>query len=180
MIFTETTLPGAFVIEADRYADDRGFFARVFVKEEFEARGLDTRLGQCGVSFNRNRGTLRGLHYQTPPHEQAKLVRCSRGRLHDIIVDLRVDSPTHLRWTPVELTAASMKLLYVPAGFAHGFLTLEDDTEITYLISTPQVPQSERGIRWDDPALAIEWPFTPTILSPRDRELPLLSARGPL
>jgi dTDP-4-dehydrorhamnose 3,5-epimerase len=174
VIFTETQLEGAFVIEPDRFEDDRGFFARVFVKEEFEARGLDTRLAQSGVSFNRGRGTLRGLHYQAPPHAQAKLVRCSRGRLYDVIVDLRAPSATHPRWTAVELSAASMRLLYVPAGFAHGFLTLEDETEITYLISTPHEAQSERGIRWDDPALAINWPFPPRMLSERDRGFPFL------
>lgn len=176
VIFRETKLPGAYVLDADRYDDERGFYARLFVREEFEARGLETALAQCGFSLSRLRGTLRGLHYQADPHGQAKLIRCSRGAVYDVIVDLRPGSPTRLAWTAVELTAENFRLLYVPTGFAHGFITLENDTEITYLMSTPQVPASERGIRWDDPAVAIPWPLQPTVISARDRAFPLLTA----
>jgi dTDP-4-dehydrorhamnose 3,5-epimerase len=174
VIFIETKLAGAFVIEPDRFDDERGHFGRLYDREEFEARGLDTRVALCAVSFNRTRGTLRGLHYQASPHEQAKLVRCTHGRLHDVIVDLRRESSTYRKWVAEELSAASGRLLYVPAGFAHGFLTLEAGTEIMYLISGPRVARSERGIRWDDPALAIDWPVSPAILSARDRDFPLL------
>lgn len=174
MIFRELDLGGPFLIEGDRLEDERGFFARIFVREEFESHGLDTRVAQVAVSFNRRKATLRGLHYQVAPHEQAKLVRCTRGAIYDVILDLRPDSPTHLRWAGVELRAADLNALFVPAGFAHGFETLEDDCEVWYHISAPYHPESERGLRWNDPALAISWPAEPAVISPRDQKLPLL------
>jgi dTDP-4-dehydrorhamnose 3,5-epimerase len=172
MIFTETKLAGAYVVEADRFEDERGYFERTFVREEFEARGLDTRIVQTAVSYNRHRGTIRGMHYQADPHGQAKLVRCLRGAVYDVIIDLRADSATYRSWCAVELGAGSRRALYVPSGFAHGFQTLEDDTEVTYQISTVYNPASERGFAWNDPAFGIEWPLPATHLSDRDRSFP--------
>jgi dTDP-4-dehydrorhamnose 3,5-epimerase len=172
MIFTETKLAGAHVVEADRFEDERGYFERTFVHEEFEARGLDTRIVQTAVSYNRHKGTIRGMHYQADPHGQAKLVRCLRGAVYDVIIDLRADSATHRSWCAVELAAGSRRALYVPNGFAHGFQTLEDDTEVTYQISTPYHAAAERGFTWNDPAFGIEWPLPATHLSDRDRSFP--------
>ncbi len=158
MIFTETELGGAFVIEPERIEDERGFFARTWDPSEFEARGLNPRLAQCNVSFNKREATLRGMHYQAAPHEEAKLVRCTRGAIYDVTLDLRPDSPTFKRWVAVELTAENMRMLYVPEGFAHGFQTLESGTEVFYQISEFYAPESVRAVRWDDPAFGIEWP----------------------
>jgi dTDP-4-dehydrorhamnose 3,5-epimerase len=168
MIFTETNLRGAFVIDLERLEDERGFFARTWCEREFAARGLSTRLAQCNISYNFRRGTLRGMHYQTAPHEEEKLVSCPRGAAYDVIVDLRPDSPTRLRWFAVELTAENRRMVYVPEGFAHGFQTLQDDTEVFYLISEFHAPESARGIRWDDPALKIEWPVETAVVSTSD------------
>jgi dTDP-4-dehydrorhamnose 3,5-epimerase len=162
------------MVEAERFDDERGYFASFLVKEQFEAHGLDTRLAQCSISHNRRKGTLRGLHYQIPPHEQAKLVRCTRGALYDVLVDLRPASVTYRQWVAVELDAPGLRSLYVPPGLAHGFLTLQDETEVTYLISGPREPDAERGLRWDDPALSIDWPLKPSAISERDRGFPLL------
>jgi dTDP-4-dehydrorhamnose 3,5-epimerase len=176
MIFTESALRGAFTVEMVRAQDERGFFARSFSAEEFAAHGLPAEMPQSSVSYNLCKGTLRGLHYQAPPRGEAKLVRCTAGAIFDVIVDLRNDSPTQRRWFGTELTAYNRRALFVPKGFAHGFITLCDDTEVLYMISVPYVPGSERGVRWNDPALAIKWPIEPVVMSARDAALPLLGA----
>jgi len=162
------------VVELVRLEDERGFFARSFCQREFEAQGLNPRLAQCNVSFNHRRGTLRGLHFQAKPHEEAKLVRCTRGAIWDVAVDLREGSPTRLRWHAVELNAENRLGLYVPEGFAHGFQTLADDTEVLYQMSEFYHPELARGVRWDDPNLGIRWPLPDPILSERDRGYTLL------
>jgi dTDP-4-dehydrorhamnose 3,5-epimerase len=171
MIFTETPLDGAFVIELERNSDERGSFARVFDADEWRERGLNPHVAQCSLSFNERRGTIRGLHYQAEPWAECKLVRCTRGAIYDVIVDLRPGSPTFTRWFGVELAEANDRLLYVPEGVAHGFQTLVDATEISYQISQVFVPEAARGVRWDDPVLAIEWPESETdrVISSRDR-----------
>jgi dTDP-4-dehydrorhamnose 3,5-epimerase len=174
MIFRETSLPGVWVIEPERLGDERGFFARTWCRREFEARGLNPDAVQCNVSWNARRGSVRGLHYQAPPHAEAKLVRCTRGAIWDVAVDLRPESATFKRWTAVELTADNRLALYVPEGCAHGFQTLADDTEVFYQMSALHQPSAERGVRWDDPALAIPWPIASVTLSERDRALPVL------
>ena len=175
MIFTELNLPGAFIIQTQPHKDDRGSFARTFCRDEFELRGLDPCVAQCSLSRNERAGTLRGLHYQANPFGEVKLVRCGRGAFYDVIVDLRGKSPTYGKWAAVTLSSENGVMLYVPAGFAHGFQTLEDDTEVCYQVSTPYLPELARGIRWDDPTLRITWPTRDPILSDRDRELPLMS-----
>ena len=150
----------------------RGFFARIWSSAEFAGLGLAAALAECSVSFNPHRGTLRGLHYQVPPHEEAKFITCVRGAIWDVIVDLRVDSPTYRSWHGVTLTADHLEALYVPEGFAHGFLTLSDDVLVLYQISEPYDPSCARGVRWDDPAFAIEWPAIPTIIGTRDQTIP--------
>jgi dTDP-4-dehydrorhamnose 3,5-epimerase len=170
MIFTETHLAGAFIIDFEEHVDERGFFARAWCQEEFGAHGLNARLVQCSVSRSRLKGTLRGLHYQVPPHAEAKTVRCTRGAIFDVIVDLRPDSPTRFGHVGVELTADNHRALYVPEGFAHGLLTLADDTEVLYLMSRPFHAESARGVRWNDPAFGIEWPGVPVLMSSRDAE----------
>lgn len=173
----ETELKGAFVIEPEKLEDERGFFARTWDPREFEARGLDPQLAQCSVSFNKHKSTLRGMHYQAAPHEETKLVRCIRGAIYDVIIDLRPDSPTFKRWVAVELTADNMHMLYVPKGFAHGFQTLQDETEVFYQISEFYAPESARGVRWDDPAFGIRWPpAKERVLSARDRDFPDFSS----
>jgi dTDP-4-dehydrorhamnose 3,5-epimerase len=172
--FTELPIPGAFLVEQQPLVDERGSFARSFCAQEFAAQGLDSRVAQCNLSHNPRRGTLRGLHYQAAPHEEAKLVSCLRGALHDVLVDLREGSPTSRRWTTLPLEAGDGRALYVPAGCAHGFLTLADDTLVQYQMSVPYVPGAARGVRWDDPALGIDWPAQPLLLSERDRGYPLL------
>jgi len=173
--FQPTPLEGALVIELEPLADGRGFFARSFCQEEFRARGLDPAIAQCNVSFNRRRGTLRGLHYQARPHLEAKVVRCTQGAIWDVIVDLRAGSPTLKRWFALELSAENRRALYVPQGFAHGFQTLVDASEVLYQMSEFHRPESARGVRWDDPALAIPWPVASPILSERDRAFPALA-----
>lgn len=170
MIFVETKLKGAFVIDIERREDERGFFARAWCQEEFEARGLKVSLVQANIAFSRKAGTLRGLHYQAKPHEEVKLVRCTRGAVYDVIVDLQPTSSTYLQWVGVELTADNRTMLYVPKGFAHGYQTLADNTEVLYQVSHVYSPESERGIRWDDPAIGIEWPQVDTrIISEKDK-----------
>ena len=169
MILVETGLPGAFVIEMERRDDERGFFARSWCQHEFEERGLNPRLVQCNVSFNKKRGTLRGMHYQAKPYEEAKVVRCTRGAVYDVVIDLRVGSPTYLRWEAVELNEDNRLMLYVPEGFAHGFQTLGDCTEVFYQMSEAYMPEYARGVRWDDPAFRIRWPEGERIISARDR-----------
>lgn len=173
MIFHPTELDGAWVIELERLEDERGFFARSFSRDEFEARGLDARVVQCNVSFNKKRGTLRGMHYQVAPHAEVKLVRCTAGALHDVIIDLRPASPTFKRHVGVVLSADNRRTLYVPEGFAHGFQTLEDDTEVCYQVSAPYQPSAARGVRWNDPAFGIVWPYAAErIILARDRDYP--------
>jgi dTDP-4-dehydrorhamnose 3,5-epimerase len=172
MIFTETALKGAHLVDLERHEDDRGFFARSWCAGEFETSGLNPRIAQCSLSFNVRKGTLRGMHYQVKPFEEAKLVRCTRGSLCDVIVDLRPDSPTYARHLSVFLSADNRRMLYVPEGFAHGFLTLEDATEVFYQISELYSPESQRGFRWDDPAFGIVWPEAVQVISERDRTYP--------
>ena len=172
MIFQSTTLPGALVVELERREDERGFFARSFCQREFETQGLERGVAQCNVSFNRRRGTLRGMHWQTAPYREAKLVRVTQGALWDVIVDLRPDSPAYCRWFGVELSAENRRALYIPQGFAHGFQTLVDDVEVFYQMSTFYVPDAQRGARWDDPAFGIAWPIRLPFLSDRDAVCP--------
>ena len=177
MIFRATELADVWVIEPERHVDARGFFARTWCRREFETRGLNPGVVQCNVSWNAMRGSVRGLHYQTAPHAEAKLVRCTRGAIWDVAVDLRPASPTFQRWTAVELTADNRHALYIPEGCAHGFQTLADDTEVFYQMSAFHEPAAERGVRWNDPTLAIRWPLETAALSDRDRTLPLLAGR---
>ena len=179
MKFVPTPLEGAFVVEPELIEDERGFFARSFCRDEFRARGLDPAVVQCNISFNSKRGTLRGLHYQAKPHEEAKLVRCTQGVIWDVIVDLRESSATRYRWFAVELNSNNRRALYVPAGFAHGFQTLADDSEVLYQMSEFYHPESARGLRWDDPVIGISWPSADPVLSPRDRSYPLLERVTP-
>lgn len=169
MIFKETPVRGVFVIEPERLADERGFFARTWCAREFEAAGLNPRLVQCSLSFNLRRGTLRGMHYQRAPHEEARLVRCTRGSIYDVALDLRSDSPTYLEHFGATLSSENRLMLYIPEGCAHGFLTLEDNTEVCYQMSEFYEPTAGRGVRWDDPAFGIEWPGAPRVISERDR-----------
>ena len=169
MIFKETKLSGAFIVELEKLEDERGFFARAWCQQEFEVRGLTSRLVQCNVSFGRTQGTLRGMHYQVAPYEEAKLVRCTRGAIYDVIIDLRPDSPTYKQWMGVELTAENHKMLYVPEGFAHGYQTLMDNTEVFYQVSQFYSPESERGLRYDDPVFGIEWPIDVQVISDKDK-----------
>ena len=172
MIFTETPLPGAFIIDPEPAEDARGLFARTWCRREFEARGLETRMAQCSTSFNKRKGTLRGMHYQEPPAAETKVVRCTRGSLHDVIIDLRPDSPAFTRHFAVVLTADNRKMLYVPAGFAHGFQTLQDATEVFYQISEFYSPEHAIGVRWDDPVFGIPWPDDERTIVERDRSYP--------
>jgi dTDP-4-dehydrorhamnose 3,5-epimerase len=172
VIFLPTAVPGAFVVEPERREDARGFFARTWCAREFEAHGLDPRLVQCSVSFSKRRGTLRGMHYQAPPFAEAKLVRCTMGAIHDVVIDLRPASPAYRQHMAVTLTAESRRMLYVPEGCAHGFQTLADDTEVFYQMSAVHSPDHARGVRWDDPAFAIAWPADDRIMNERDRSYP--------
>lgn len=168
MIFTETLLEGLWQIDLDRRCDERGFFARSFCSDEFVAHGLPDGFVQCNVSFNAKQGTLRGMHWQADPHPEGKLVRCTGGGIFDVAVDIRPGSPTLHRWVGVELTARNGRALYIPGGFAHGFLTLEDATEVFYQMTETHRPDCARGARWDDPAFAVEWPGVPVVISERD------------
>ncbi len=172
MIFTETSLPGAFVLEPERVEDSRGFFARTFCARDFESRGLNARIAQTNVSYNPRRGTLRGMHYQRAPFAEAKLIRCTRGAIHDVIIDLRPGSPTYEAHVGIRLDAENRKMLYVPEGFAHGFLTLEEGTEVSYQISQFYNPEYGTGVRWNDPAFGIAWPEAITVIAERDRTYP--------
>jgi dTDP-4-dehydrorhamnose 3,5-epimerase len=169
MKFLPTKLPDVWIVDLEKHEDERGYFARSWCRSEFEKNGLNPNLVQCSVSFNRKKGALRGMHYQVAPHEEAKLVRCTRGAICDVAVDLRQNSPTYKQWTAAELTSENGRALYIPEGFAHGFQTLADDTEVFYQMSEFYHPESARGIRWNDPALKIVWPFPDPILSPRDK-----------
>ena len=172
MIFQETPLKGAFIIQPECREDARGFFARTWCQREVEAHGLNPRLVQCSISFNLHKGTLRGLHYQAAPHEEAKLIRCTMGAIHDVVVDLRDDSPSFREHFAIVLSAENRQMLYIPEGFAHGFQTLEDNTEVSYQMSESFAPESARGVRWDDPAFGIAWPPADRIIAERDRGYP--------
>jgi len=172
MVFTQTKLSGAYIIDIDPMEDERGFFARTFCREEFAEHGLSLNVAQCNLSHNLKKGTLRGMHYQVAPWQEAKLVSCVAGSIYDVVLDLRKDSPTYCQWIAVELSARSHRMLYVPEKFAHGFQTLEDHSDVFYQISEFYTPQAARGVRWDDPAFAVQWPDGPRIISERDRKYP--------
>lgn len=176
MIFNSTPLQGAYTIDLEKRGDDRGFFARLFCENEFASAGLETRFVQINNSSSAKRGTLRGMHYQLPPAAEVKVVRCIKGALYDVIVDLRPDSPTFKLWFGAELSAENRRMMYVPRGFAHGFITLQDDTEAFYLVSSVYSPENERGLRFDDPAIGIQWPLAPTEMSDKDKRWPDLDA----
>jgi dTDP-4-dehydrorhamnose 3,5-epimerase len=165
-------LKDAYLIDLDRKNDERGFFARSYCRNEFGVHGLSLDFVQCNLSFNTHRATLRGMHYQVKPDEEVKLVRCIRGAIYDVIIDLRRDSPTYKQWIGVELDADGRRMLYVPAGFAHGYLTLADETEVQYQVSAFYSPRSERAVRWNDPAFNIKWPIQPEVISSKDRQHP--------
>ena len=172
MQFKQTNLSGAYLIELERHSDERGFFARTFCQKELSALSLETAVAQCSTSFNSRRGTLRGMHFQAAPYEEVKLVRCTRGSIFDVIIDLRPDSPTVGQHFAATLSPDNGKQLYIPRGFAHGFLTLEDNTEVFYQISNAYAPQAGRGVRWNDPAFSIPWPAEVLVISERDRAYP--------
>lgn len=177
MVFKETQLKGVFLIEMQPLEDERGFFARTFCREEFVKRGLNPEVVQCNLSYNRKRGTLRGMHYQIAPREEAKLVSCTSGRIYDVVIDLRANSATYCKWLAVELSARGRRMLYVPEGCAHGFQTLEDDSQVFYQMSDFYARECVRGIRWNDPAFGIQWPEDPRIMSERDRDYPDFDGR---
>jgi dTDP-4-dehydrorhamnose 3,5-epimerase len=176
MIFIETELKGAYIIEIERREDDRGFFARTWCQKEFEDHGLVARIVQANTSYNRLKGTLRGMHYQHAPHAETKLVRATRGAIYDVIVDLRPESPTYKRWIGVELTADNRRALFVPEGFAHGFQTLEDNTDVSYQVSAFYTPGAEGGLRYNDPAFDIQWPLPVSVVSGKDAAWPDFTA----
>lgn len=175
MQFRETNLPGAYVVEMQPFTDDRGQFARSWCSDEFARRGLVAEFVQGNVSLNPRTGTIRGMHWQEPPHAEVKLIRCVRGAIWDVIVDLRSRSPTYGEWFGIELSTDSFKMLYVPEGFAHGFQVLEDETEVNYMVSSPYAKHAARGIRYDDPAIGIRWPLPVTAISEADRSWPLMA-----
>jgi dTDP-4-dehydrorhamnose 3,5-epimerase len=180
MIFTETKLQDAFIIQPERLEDQRGFLARSWCQREFEAHGLNPCLVQCNISFNKKKGTLRGMHYQLAPHAETKLVRCTMGAIYDVIIDLRPESPTFKQYCAVVLTAENRTMIYVPEGFAHGFQVLQDNTEVFYQMSEFYVPEAARGVRWNDPTFAIEWPRDERIILARDQSYPNFSTKGSL
>jgi dTDP-4-dehydrorhamnose 3,5-epimerase len=177
MKFLETTIQGVVVLELEPHVDERGAFARVFCVEEFASAGLPTSFPQCNLSVNTRSGTWRGMHFNAEPHGEAKVVRCVRGAIHDVVVDLRLGSPTRFQYVSVELTADNRRALFVPAGLAHGFVTLVDESDVYYHMGASYVPHAARGLRWDDPALGIDWPVTPTSLSAADASLPDVDPR---
>ena len=172
MIFTETPLKGAFVIEINKIGDERGFFGRSWCKKEMQAAGLNSEIAQVNTSLSRQKGTLRGLHFQIAPYQESKMIRCTKGSIFDVIVDIRPDSETFLQWYGVELTEANHKTLYSPEGFAQGFITLEDDTEITYFSSEFYAPGTDRGVRYNDPKIGIELPLEPRVIAAKDSNWP--------
>jgi len=174
MIFQKTKFDGCYIIEIEKIKDDRGFFARSWDEDIFSKSGLNTKVTQCNISYNKNKGTIRGLHYQDKPYEEAKLVRCTNGKAYEVFVDIRKNSDTYLEWQAIELNAQEHNILYVPEGFALGFQTLANDTEIFYQMSQKYSQDYSRGIRWDDPKLKINWPLKPTIISSRDRSFQFL------
>lgn len=173
LIFSETKLEGAYIIEPEKIEDERGFFARSWDSKVFEKKGLNSKLVQCSISYNKKKGTLRGPHYQIPPYEEDKLVRCTSGKIFDVIIDLRKESKTFKEWLSVELSKENYRMLYIPKGFAHGFQTLEDNTEIFYQISEFHMSEYYRGVRWDDPTFNIEWPLKISVISKKDSSFEL-------
>ena len=178
MNFTATKLEGVFIIDLKRFEDQRGFFATSWSRREFEARGLNSNVVQCSLSLSHRRGTVRGMHWQAAPHAQAKLVRCTRGAMHDAVIDVRPESPTFKQWVAVELTDDNHRMLFVPEGFAHGFQTLEDETEMFYQMSALYHPESEHGVKWNDPAFGLTWPLEVAVISPRDLAFPDFEPAG--
>jgi dTDP-4-dehydrorhamnose 3,5-epimerase len=176
--FLETPLTGLYLVEVEPFSDDRGFFARSFCAREFQAHGLESTVAQGNISFNKKAGTLRGLHFQAPPHEEDKLVRCTRGSIYDVAIDVRPNSRTYLNWFAAELTSENQRMMFIPRGFAHGFQTLVDESEVFYLMSEFYHPDSGRGLRWDDPAIGITWPLADPIISDKDRSYPPISNRS--
>lgn len=170
MLFTEIKLKGAFIIDIELHEDERGFFARSWCEDEFKKHGLNPRLVQCNISFNKKRGTLRGMHYQAAPFAEAKVVRCTMGSIYDVIIDLRTDSPTFKQWFAVELSAENRRALYIPEGFAHGFQTLLENTEVFYQMSEFYHTECACGVRWNDPVFGVEWKVAPPIISSRDND----------
>jgi len=170
--FTETPLSGAYIIDIDPIGDERGFFATCWTREDFTKRGLTGEFIQCNVSLSQATGTVRGMHFQHAPHQEAKLVRCTQGALYDVLLDLRADSPTYLQWHGVELTVENRRMAYLPEGIAHGFQTLADDTEILYMVSAYYHPVSQAGARWNDPAFNIQWPLPLSVISDKDANFP--------
>lgn len=178
MKFVETDFKDCYIIDVKREIDRRGFFARVWDKEIFEKYNLNTDLVQCSISFNEKKNTLRGMHYQIHPYQEVKLVRCTNGRIFDVVIDLRRDSKTYKRWMGIELTRENFRMIYIPEGMAHGFQTLEDNTEVFYQISQQYMPQYSRGIRWNDPSFSIKWPYELPILSEKDGKYPNFEEKG--
>lgn len=174
MKFIKTELEGAYLIELVKIGDDRGYFSRAWCKETFAKQGLNSNIEQINTSYNAEAGTLRGLHYQAAPNAEVKIVQCIRGSIFDVIVDMRPDSPTYKQWFGLELKENSLKLLYVPEGFAHGYQATSDNSAILYPASTFYAPESEKGVRWDDPSIGIEWPMAPVNLSDKDKQWPLV------
>jgi len=172
MIFAETKLPGVFLIEPERLEDGRGFFARTWCQREFEAHGLNPRLVQCSISYNKKKGTLRGMHYQVAPYEEAKMVRCTMGAIYYVIIDMRPDSLTFKQWVAIELTAENRKMLYVPEGIAHGFQTMVDNTEVFYQMSEFYHPECTQGVRWNDPTFDVNWPLPVNVIAEKDNAYP--------
>ena len=172
LIFTETKFAGAYVVDIEPTKDERGFFARSWCRSEFKKHGMNSNLEQCNISYNKKNRTLRGMHFQLPPHEEAKFVRCTKGAIYDVIVDLRSESATYCKWQSIELNEENRRALYIPEGFAHGFMTLADDTEVFYQMSSEFVSSSAGGIRWDDPSLDIQWPDQPHCISEKDMTYP--------
>ena len=175
MQFTETFVKGAYIIDIKKIEDNRGFFGRAFCTAEFAKQGLTKNMVQTNVSYSKLKGTLRGLHLQVAPNEEAKLVRCTRGAIYDVLVDLRMGSETYMQWFGAELSADSFRMLYIPEGCAHGYLTLMDETDVMYQVSADYTPQAERGFRWNDPLFAIEWPLQPVHISEKDQNQPLFN-----
>jgi dTDP-4-dehydrorhamnose 3,5-epimerase len=170
MIFSQTKLNGSFVIEIEKSEDERGFFARTWDQKEFESKGLISKFSQYSISFNKNAGTLRGIHYQEEPYQEVKIVRCTKGKIFDVIIDLRENSKTRMDWFGIELSSQNYKSLYIPEGFAHGFQTLEDNTEVVYQISNEYMPEYAKGKLWNDPVFSITWPIKSPIISERDKQ----------
>lgn len=175
MRFIAMQLAGLWLVEPERLEDERGFFARTWCEREFREHGLDSRLVQCNISFNQKRGTLRGMHYQVAPYEETKLVSCTQGSIYDVAVDLRPGSATFRQWVGIELSVENRRMLYIPAGFAHGFITLEDQSTVFYQMSEFYHAEAARGVRWNDPALGIEWPIPVAVISDKDRSYPDLA-----